>query len=159
MTTDLLHNLRQWIAEGGNSYKQYYHTTDWVSVRAEVMRLYHGECIRCRSLGRSPAQSQAVILHHVKHVKKYPELADSLYFDPEYEMLEQFFSGRKYGEDVLIANNGKLILLRPVDFKCELFVDVDSHKAIQLLPLCRNCHRIVHMGAGAVINEKYPERW
>ncbi|MCM1523808.1 MAG: hypothetical protein NC120_05060 [Ruminococcus sp.] len=159
MQTEMLLNLKQWIKEGGNKYKRFYRTRYWMNVRTDVMKMYHRECIRCRSLGKPLEDSKAVIVHHVKHVKKFPELADSLYFELEDEKYKQCLSGKRYGNDVRVTNNGNVMCLRPADFKCELFIDLDTHKAVQLLPLCRECHKIVHMGASAAANEKYPERW
>lgn len=50
----------------------FYHTKEWKKMRAEILERDHGQCQRCRAMGR---YRKAVTVHHVKHLKDAPELA------------------------------------------------------------------------------------
>lgn len=49
-------------------------------MRAEVLRLDHGECRECRV--KRHRHSRAVIVHHIKHLRDRPDLALSIW-DPD----------------------------------------------------------------------------
>lgn len=49
-------------------------------MRAEVIRLDHGECRICRE--QRHRHSRAVIVHHIKHLRDRPDLALSIW-DPD----------------------------------------------------------------------------
>lgn len=50
---------------------------DWIRLTQEVRKEQHNECQMCKANGKyRPAE----IVHHVKHLKKYPELAYSKYY-------------------------------------------------------------------------------
>lgn len=53
-------------------WKAFYHTREWRKMRAEILERDHGQCQRCRAMGR---YRKAVTVHHVKHLKDAPELA------------------------------------------------------------------------------------
>ena len=59
---------------------EFYSWTEWRRLRPEVLRLDHGECVRCREIRRKfrPAK----IVHHVRHLEERPDLALSIW-DPE----------------------------------------------------------------------------
>ena len=48
----------------------------WRTLRAEVMRQHHNECVMCRQAGKI---TKATTVHHVYHVKEYPQYALSQY--------------------------------------------------------------------------------
>lgn len=55
---------------------QFYRRSAWRKVREEVLKLDQYECQVCKSRGK---YSKAIIVHHVKHLEDYPELALSIY--------------------------------------------------------------------------------
>ena len=64
--------IRQLIRE--NKIYKFYKTIEWLQLRDKVLRDNHYECERCRQ--KSPAvYSRAVIVHHIKEVRIFPELA------------------------------------------------------------------------------------
>ena len=54
----------------------FYQSTDWLRVRAKVLKLDRYECQACKVKGR---YSPATHVHHVKHLKDRPDLALSIY--------------------------------------------------------------------------------
>lgn len=50
----------------------FYKSREWQIIRAEVLKEQHYECQRCKSKGE---YSSGNIVHHIKHIKEYPELA------------------------------------------------------------------------------------
>ena len=67
---ELINWIRKLEREG--KIKVFYSSKRWRKVRAEVLKEQNNECQRCKSLGK---YSQAVTVHHVKHLKDRPELA------------------------------------------------------------------------------------
>lgn len=66
--------LRQYIEDliqQGKLWK-FYKTEEWLTLKKEVLRENHNECVRCREKGRV---TKAVEVHHVRYVRRYPELA------------------------------------------------------------------------------------
>ncbi len=57
----------------------WYNSAAWSHKRAEVLRIDHYECQRCRARGR---YRKAALVHHVKHLRDRPDLALSI-FDPD----------------------------------------------------------------------------
>lgn len=56
----------------------FYHTTAWKKARAERLRMDHGMCAECMRLyeaGLLRGPRRATVVHHVKPLKEYPELA------------------------------------------------------------------------------------
>ena len=74
MSQIMLKQLAALIASG-QEYK-FYNWSCWLHTRAEVLKLDHYECQRCRAKGR---YSRAVLVHHVKHLKDRPDLALSIW--------------------------------------------------------------------------------
>lgn len=73
-----LAQLRELIEQGRE--QAFYWWPEWRAVRAEVIRLDHGECRICRE--QRHRHSRAAIVHHVKHLRDRPDLALSIW-DPE----------------------------------------------------------------------------
>ena len=63
------------LIASGQEYR-FYSWSCWLHTRAEVLKLDHYECQRCKAKGR---YSRAVLVHHVKHLKDRPDLALSIY--------------------------------------------------------------------------------
>lgn len=62
----------------------FYSWPEWRRLRREVLKLDNFECQECKRRG---VYSQAVIVHHVRHLRDAPELALSVY-DGERRQLE-----------------------------------------------------------------------
>ena len=69
--------LNAMLAHGDENI--WYNSAAWRHTRAAVLRMDHYECQRCKARGR---HSNAVIVHHVKHLRDRPDLALSIY-DPD----------------------------------------------------------------------------
>lgn len=83
-----------------NTLHEFYTSSEWLKLRAEVLKENKYECAICKQNGK---YKRANTVHHVNYVKLHPELALS----------------KTYKDD-----NKKI--------------------KINLLPLCHNCHEIVH---------------
>jgi len=57
---------------------EYYASGEWKRLTAQVRAYDHNECQYCKAAGR---YSRGDIVHHVKHLKDRPELANMMY-DP-----------------------------------------------------------------------------
>ena len=55
---------------------KFYQSKQWRSLRTDVMYKYHNECCKCRQVGKI---TKADTVHHVLHVKDYPQYALSEY--------------------------------------------------------------------------------
>lgn len=55
----------------------FYTWTPWEKVRLDALKLDKFECQHCKAKGK---YTKATTVHHVNHVKQYPELALSLWF-------------------------------------------------------------------------------
>lgn len=62
------------IIAGGN-LDRFYKSKEWLNKRAEALRRDNNECQKCKSEG---GFSKAECVHHIKHLKEYPELALNL---------------------------------------------------------------------------------
>lgn len=78
MTTQLLQFIRTCIEN--DNLLPFYKLTAWKHVRADVIKLDHGECQHCKERGKHVAGSH---VHHVCHVKDRPELALSIWYTDE----------------------------------------------------------------------------
>lgn len=61
----------------------FYLSSAWHRKRKEILERDHHECVLCREgKGYRPGKrhTRAVIVHHVKHLKEFPELALSNYY-------------------------------------------------------------------------------
>lgn len=52
--------------------KTFYNSAVWISKRSEILKRDNNECQRCKIKGK---YSKAETVHHIKHLKDYPELA------------------------------------------------------------------------------------
>lgn len=63
---------------------KFYSWPEWLSRRAEVLRLDKHECQICKAKGR---YRKAAIVHHVKHLRQRPDLALSIWDGQERQLL------------------------------------------------------------------------
>lgn len=79
--------IRRWFAEYEPDSKEtwsqadanwYYHTSEWKHVRDEVMAMDHHECQACKARG---VYTKATCVHHVNHIRQYPEHRADIYVD------------------------------------------------------------------------------
>lgn len=60
---------------------EFYTSSYWLNIRDEVLKEYKHECQECKRRGK---YERATIVHHVKHLKKFPRLALSkVYIDED----------------------------------------------------------------------------
>lgn len=64
--------IRQLIAAG--CVEEFYNDRYWRRLSKEIIKENHGECLMCKAEHRLTA---ATLVHHVRHLKDYPELAYS----------------------------------------------------------------------------------
>lgn len=66
--------LVQWINKliQHNNIKAFYNCSRWQHIRKEILEEQHCECQLCKAKG---LYNEAVTVHHIKYVRKYPELA------------------------------------------------------------------------------------
>ena len=64
------------LIEEDKLYK-FYKSRQWLDVKEKMLKMHHYECQWCKKKGKI---TKAVTVHHVQHVKKYPELALSEYY-------------------------------------------------------------------------------
>lgn len=62
--------VRQLIDE--DRKHDFYVSSEWLKLRDEVLKEYKNECQNCKRRGK---YVKAVIVHHVKHLRDFPELA------------------------------------------------------------------------------------
>ena len=55
-----------------NNLHDFYSSAEWQKLAGAVRKEQHNECQRCRQRGY---YSPCAAVHHIKHVKKHPELA------------------------------------------------------------------------------------
>ncbi len=51
---------------------EFYTSSEWLNTREDVLNKYKRECQDCKKKGK---YTKATIVHHVKHLRKYPKLA------------------------------------------------------------------------------------
>ena len=78
MTQQFLNWLKDLIASG--DVHPFYVSAEWIAKTVEVRRLDRDECQICKERGR---YSRADLVHHEKHVKKFPHLALDIYYIDE----------------------------------------------------------------------------
>ncbi|MCT8978296.1 HNH endonuclease [Clostridium sp. CX1] len=66
--------LAQWINSliQHNNIKAFYNSAAWEHLRREVLEEQHHECQICKANG---VYSEAVTVHHIKYLRRHPELA------------------------------------------------------------------------------------
>ena len=64
--------VRQISQQSYRGWKAFYHTKEWKKKRLEILKRDHRACCKCRARG---IYTQAVTVHHVKHLTDVPELA------------------------------------------------------------------------------------
>ena len=52
--------------------RKFYKSKEWKHKRPEILERDNHECQRCKDLG---GYSEAVVVHHIKHLRDHPELA------------------------------------------------------------------------------------
>lgn len=73
MSTDRVEWLKELITN--NDLHKFYGSSEWQALAAQARDMQHNECQRCKAKGYySPCE----IVHHIRYVKKFPELALSL---------------------------------------------------------------------------------
>lgn len=70
MTEEMLEWIRRLIRE--DNLHEFYTSPVWRRTQAEVLKKNHYECSRCRKKGMVV---RARTVHHIKYLRKYPELA------------------------------------------------------------------------------------
>lgn len=79
--------IRSLISEG--ELWKFYKTREWRQLKARILREHHYECQECRKLGiltrydcdKDTGQKTLIsTVHHVRHVRDYPELALSEFY-------------------------------------------------------------------------------
>lgn len=60
-----------------NEMYKFYKSEDWINLRNKIMTEQHNECFECKKNG---IYKKADIVHHIKHVRNYPNLALSRKF-------------------------------------------------------------------------------
>lgn len=71
--------LAAWIQQlqRDNKLYRFYKSKQWKHLKEKILKTYHHECLWCKEKGRI---NEAVTVHHVQHVTKYPELALSEHY-------------------------------------------------------------------------------
>lgn len=72
MSVFSVQDLRNLISEGKVS--KFYESRQWKQLSRQVIAEYHGECFLCR---QQKKLTKAVLVHHVRPLREYPELAYS----------------------------------------------------------------------------------
>ena len=72
-----IHNkedVGRWVRQliGEDRLHEFYTSSAWLNLRDEVLAEYKNECQNCKRKGK---YVKAVIVHHVKHLRDFPELA------------------------------------------------------------------------------------
>lgn len=63
----------------------FYQWPEWKRIRAEVLKLDHYECQKCKA--EKHRYRKAMIVHHVKHLKDRPDLALDIYEKEERQLI------------------------------------------------------------------------
>lgn len=72
MSVFSIQDLKKLILEGKVS--KFYESRQWKQLSRQVIAEYHGECFLCR---QQKKLTRAVLVHHVRPLREYPELAYS----------------------------------------------------------------------------------
>ena len=127
------------LVQAGNAHK-YYYTAEWVHLQPQVMAKYKRECIRCKCLHNKV--ERAYILHHVMRLRGFPEYADQefvvattkdrLMLTQTKRTFRQYYDGSFVDIAWLQDKYGERYFIKGID------------RVIQLLPVCRQCHKEIH---------------
>jgi 5-methylcytosine-specific restriction endonuclease McrA len=68
------YEVGQWIRSliEADNVHAFYTSGEWLHLKDDVLEEYKHECQDCKDRGK---YTKATIVHHVKHLRKYPELA------------------------------------------------------------------------------------
>lgn len=79
--------LKKWIEEliASGELWRFYKSREWIELKTQILKENHYECVECRKQGRltrydimSDGRKKLIsTVHHVQHVRKYPQLAMS----------------------------------------------------------------------------------
>jgi 5-methylcytosine-specific restriction protein A len=97
MEPEFIEFLRQCIKD--NNLHAFYTCWEWICLRADVLEDDKNECQKHKARG---LYRRATTVHHIKHVKEYPELALSrFYIDEQGKQQRQLISlcSRCHGEE------------------------------------------------------------
>lgn len=122
-------NLVDWINQliRDNQMYKFYKSRRWVELKNTVMEEQHFECYYCKQKGKI---TKAFIVHHIYHVRKYPQYALSKYvIDDE---------GKKQKNLVCVCLHCHETVCHPE--KAEKMRGKNNEKVKEM-------------------NEKYPEKW
>ncbi len=75
--TEMLTDKTEWLKEliANNDLHKFYGSGEWQTLAAKARDMQHNECQRCKAKGYySPCE----IVHHIKYVREFPELALSI---------------------------------------------------------------------------------
>lgn len=75
ITGKMLEFVNECIAS--DDVHRFYCRKEWRDIRTRVMQLDHYECQKCRSRGKITKHN--LMVHHVHHLRDYPELALDIY--------------------------------------------------------------------------------
>lgn len=64
--------VRTLVRQSYRGWKAFYHTREWKKKRLAILKRDHRMCSKCRQIG---VYTEAVTVHHVKHLADVPELA------------------------------------------------------------------------------------
>jgi len=70
--------IRKWVEV--DNLHAFYTCRPWVNLRLVVLRMDHYECQKCKARGK---YTRATHVHHVNHVRDFPELALSITYIDE----------------------------------------------------------------------------
>lgn len=71
-----LKEIVKWIKDG-NAHR-FYTSSEWIKIKGEVLEDDKEECQICKD--KYKRYRRAVLVHHQKHVRKFPELCLSKYY-------------------------------------------------------------------------------
>lgn len=73
--------------------EKFYKGRHFRALRKQVLKEQHYECQMCKEKGKltivKPSRKRSGVIHHVKEVKDYPELALSKYYTDKYGMKQR----------------------------------------------------------------------
>jgi 5-methylcytosine-specific restriction protein A len=78
MTKEILDFIKKCIED--NNLHAFYTWSGWLSCRTKILEGDKNECQKCKSKG---VYTRATMVHHVKRIRKFPDLALSKYYVDE----------------------------------------------------------------------------
>lgn len=83
-----------------NQLDRFYHSKYFKKVKKEVLSELHYECVKCKEKGKLTIiredKKRSGVVHHIKYVRDYPELALSKYYIDE--------EGNKQRQLIILCN-------------------------------------------------------